>query len=221
MNREGSADLYVYKLFLISAVLILAYVGCMVSQVSNVSANSYYIKPKHLSPADSIVFRKAFKQSWHLLKLDEYLDESNNLVKAIGYSDKLPVWDLQYQCAGKKMYYFDFDEYNVKKKSGKLYNFGIGYSGSAGTKKLILALDEANQMLEVVFGDNIIDLIGVESSINGSSECADLFIELSGISFEEAESNNDYGVSRLVFDPKTEEYKRSGKKYKGKLIEKK
>ena len=87
--------------------------------------------------------------------------------------------------------------------------------------KSLLALNEANQKLEAVYGENMIDMIGAESSHAVVKDCPDLLVKLSGINFNNTETNNDYGIARLVFDSKTKAYTFNKQKFIGKLKEQK
>lgn len=168
----------------------------------SVSNGASYIKTQNLSQDDLVTFKTAFKKSWRSLSLDKYLNESDEVTKASGYSDDLPVWTLTGACDNKKLYYFDLAQYFVKGTDSEPHNFGEGYTGSSGTRRLILSLDEATQKLSIVFDANIIDLVGTTST----ETCADIFVTMSGAHFL-SKTNGEYGIARLVYDSKLKKYK--------------
>lgn len=161
-----------------------------------------YLKPTALTSADLIVFKTAFDKSWRQLGLDKFLNESDEQTKASSYSEDLPIWTLPKTCDGKRLYYLDLAQYFVRGPHSELHNFGEGYTGSSGTRRLILSLDESTQKLSIIFDANIIDLLGTVSP----ETCADIFVTMSGAHFQ-SKTNSEYGIARLIYDSNIKKYK--------------
>ena len=164
------------------------------------------IKPERPSESEMRILEKAFKNSWHKLKLDEVDEDDGNSYKANSFALPLPIWKLKLSCRGSKMYYFDLADYNLITKSKETFNFGDGYTGSAGTRRLILALDPEKNEFRIVFDENIIEILGGYRSVVSGQSCPQIDVLLSGANFKNAKDNYDYRIVHLSYNLSSRKY---------------
>ncbi len=195
-----------FKGFLIITTMFLFTVNsqqCVAKAAIKPKQKLFYQKPAPLTGAALSKFNKVFLKNWQNLKLDMIMEDDGSEAKALKFVEPLPIYDLDASCAGSRLYYLDFAEYSLVDKAGEKINLGEGYTGSAGTRRLVLALNEQTQKMKILFDDNIIDFFGVSDE---GKDCPELYMEFSGGHFNKSKYNSEYGIAKVSYILKSSEY---------------
>lgn len=181
-------------------LILLLLLALFAENFSAYGNGSRFSEMKSLRPQDLKPVNKAFNKIWRKLGLDEVAENDNfeNPTKASIFVEPLPFYDMQGVCNGDKLLLFRFANFFLISKNGSKFSVAEGYTGSSGTRVLIFSYNSKADTLKVVYDGNVIEVLGVLKS-KDHTNCPDIGLVLSGSSFQNAKSNNEYGEALLKY----------------------
>lgn len=152
-------------------------------------------------------FKIGFESSWRKFKLDD-ISEAGAFERGQVFVEPLPVWDVRAVCNGMDLFWFDLAYFKVISKAGEVVDLGAGFTGSAGSEKILFGYYQDKKRLVLLFRGNTLDFLGARNFPNKKVEnCPELILRFSGYHFRERKSNDDSGIDVLKYQSKTRKYK--------------